>query len=126
MLKILSLGIVCSLVSILLKRTAKEYVIFVQLGFAVIAGIYIINQSSQLADRMVTYFEMSGNISELCSVMLKGAFVCIASKISCDICIESGNLLISDLIELAGKIILLTLSLPLIEDIIKIAVSFVT
>lgn len=126
MLKILSLGIVCSLVSILLKRTAKEYVIFVQLGFAVIAGIYIINQSSQLADRMLTYFEMSGNISELCSVMLKGAFVCIASKISCDICIESGNLLISDLIELAGKIILLTLSLPLIEDIIKIAVSFVT
>lgn len=126
MLKILSLGIVCSLVSILLKRTAKEYVIFVQLGFAVIAGIYIINQSSQLADRMMTYFEMSGNISELCSVMLKGAFVCIASKISCDICIESGNLLISDLIELAGKIILLTLSLPLIEDIIKIAVSFVT
>ena len=126
MLKILSLGIVCSLVSILLKRTAKEYVIFVQLGFAVIAGIYIINQSSQLADRMMTYFEMSGNISELCSVMLKGAFVCIASKLSCDICIESGNLLISDLIELAGKIILLTLSLPLIEDIIKIAVSFVT
>lgn len=126
MLKILSLGIVCSLVSILLKRTAKEYVIFVQLGFAVIAGIYIISQSSQLADRMLTYFEMSGNISELCSVMLKGAFVCIASKISCDICIESGNLLISDLIELAGKIILLTLSLPLIEDIIKIAVSFVT
>lgn len=126
MLKILSLGIVCCLLSVLLKRTAKEYVIFVQLGFAVIAGIFIINQSTRFMDKMLTFFEMNGNMGELCTIMLKGAFVCIASKISCDICIESGNLLISDLIEIAGKIILLTLALPLVEDIIKIAVSFVT
>ena len=126
MMKLLLLGIVCCLICVLLKRTAKEYVIFVQLAFAAVAGIFVITKSAELADKLIAYFEAGDSTAELCRIMFKGAFVCIACKISCDICIESGNLLISDLIEIACKIILLMLALPLIEDITKIAVSFVS
>ena len=126
LIKITASGIVCCLVCVLLKRVAKEYVIFVQLCFAVAAGIIIITECIGFFDELSDWFYMIGNFDSLYSILCKGAFVCIACKIACDICIESGNILISDLIELAGKTVMLVLTLPLLKDIVRTAVSFVS
>ena len=125
-LKIIATGIVCSLICILLKRTAKEYVIFVQLSFAVFAGVIIIKECMTFFDELSSYFSLADNLDGLYSVLCKGAFICIACKIACDISIESGNVLVSDLIELAGKTVMIVLAMPLIKDIIRTAISFVS
>lgn len=126
LIKILASGMVCCLICILMKRISKEYVIFVQLCFAVAAGTVIITQCIDFFGELSDWFSMADNFDSLYSILCKGAFVCIACKIACDICIESGNILIGDLIELAGKTVMFVLTLPLLKDIIKTAVSFVS
>ncbi len=125
LLKMILLGMVSCFICIILKRVAKEYVIFVQLFFAVTAGGLIISESAEFLTQITAYFNLTDNLDEVYSLLFKGALICIVTKIACDICVESGNLLISDLIELSGKVMLVVLSAPLIKDIIRIAVSFV-
>lgn len=124
LIKIVASGMVCCMICILMKRIAKEYVIFIQLCFAVFVGALIITECMEFFNELSDWFMILDDVGSLYSILLRGAFMCLACKIAGDICIESGNLLVGDMIEIAGKVVLLILSLPLLKDIIKTAVSF--
>lgn len=58
--------------------------------------------------------------NEVVSVLIKASLISVFVKISGDICKDSGNVLMQDLIEFGGRVVIFTLSLPYIVQIIKI------
>ena len=84
----------------------------------------IMNDAADGVRRLTDLFTLSTSQSKIIVCLLKGAVICIVTKLACDVSYESGNIIVGDIIELAGRIILLVISLPFIESVVKTAVAF--
>ena len=107
------------------RKEKKEFSLLIKI--ASVCGIslsvfYILNKKIvELNDMISGYTELSS----LISTMMKGAMITIITAQCSDICSECGSKSIASAIQLAGRIMILILSFPLLEAIIKMAVSFV-
>ncbi|MDD6145438.1 MAG: SpoIIIAC/SpoIIIAD family protein [Oscillospiraceae bacterium] len=124
LIKVVCLGITVCLLSLILSEYKKAFVIPLQLFFAVAVIMIVLSDAVDSIRSVTDAFENVGSYTKLFSCLIKGALICLSTKLACDFCRESGNIFVSDIIELAGRIMLLVLALPFVESIIKTAVSF--
>lgn len=108
-----------------LRQVNKSYIIIIELAFATLVFTSVILDVPDLINGIKDLFGSVSYINKLVSCLIKGALICVITRICCDIAKESGNAVISDVIELCGRVSLLLISLPFIESIIKAAVSFI-
>lgn len=122
--KIALCGICVCIINVLLRQYNKSFVIFAELIFLGAVVSLIMNDAADAVRRMTDLFTLSTSQSKIIVCLLKGAVICIVTKLACDVSYESGNIIVGDIIELAGRIILLVISLPFIESVVKTAVAF--
>lgn len=122
--KIALCGICVCVINVLLRQYNKSFVIFAELIFLGAVVSLIMNDAADGVRRLTDLFTLSTSQSKIIVCLLKGAVICIVTKLACDVSYESGNIIVGDIIELAGRIILLVISLPFIESVVKTAVAF--
>lgn len=123
-IKIFFAVIIAVIISTVLKSSMKELLFLFQLSFGIILLIYILSEVGGTFSEFEDIINRLGIDNDIILVLIKGAFIAVITKISCDICRDSGNLLIEDIIELGGRIMIFAISLPYIVQIINTAVSF--
>lgn len=124
MVKIILFSIIACVVSVVIKRNCTELYLPFQIGSAIIVLIYILNI---VEDELSAFFSViSGMGAEygIIKSLFKAALITVGTKLGCDICKESGNYLIGDIIELGGKLMIFIISVPYIVSIIKISAAF--
>lgn len=122
--KVALCGICVCIINVLLRQYNKSFVIFAELIFVGAVVSLIMNDAADGVRSMTDLFTLSTSQSKIIVCLLKGAVICIVTKLACDVSYESGNIIVGDIIELAGRIILLVISLPFIESVVKTAVAF--
>ena len=125
MLRIIIIAIIVCIISSVLKHNCIELYLPFLIAAAVILLIYIVNLS---ADRLCSFFSFAESIGvgfEIIESLIKAAFITVGAKLGCDVCKESGNHLLADIIELGGKIMIFVISVPYIISIIKISIAFI-
>lgn len=124
-IKLLSLGVIGAFLGVVLKKFSRELVIFLELAVAVTA-VFIVKDSlfSQLDDfgKVFSSFSMG---PEIFSAVFKASAVTVLSKLGSEVCRESGNGLMGDIVELGGRVMLIILAFPFIEKVTEIALAFV-
>lgn len=123
--KITLMGICICIISLFLKQYNSSFVIIIDIAFAVIAVIFLVNSSSESVRELKELFAINSATSKITVCLYKAGFICILSKLAGDICNECGSKVIADIIDLSGKIMLLFIALPYIESIIRTAATFV-
>lgn len=123
--KVITIGIIASLISLLLRENKKEYAVVIQIAAIVIVGSIVIGSVSDKIEALMSYINSLSEVHSIIKIMLKAAFICIMTHFVNDICRESGNAAIADAVEFGGRSITLILAFPLIEELLKAAVSFV-
>lgn len=126
LLKIAVLGICVSIVCVFLNKYYKEAVLPLEMVFMVIAAIMVTDEAKDALSELSSYLDETGEGMQILSNLVKGAMICVVTKISCDIAKDSGNTVIADIIDLAGRIVLISLCFPFVESVIKTALSFVS
>ncbi len=124
-IKIVFSGLSFCIINVILKRQLKEFVLPSEIVFlamtTALAVDFLQDNFSYFSD-MVSQTEYG---EELFSSAVKGAGICLVTKLSSDISNESGNRLVSDVIEFTGRIMLLIVAMPYIESIMKTAFAFI-
>ena len=118
------LGIAVCILSVLLKNWLKEAVLPLQLSFAVIAIAAIFKSFADIIEGLWDYIGDSEYGSAMFPALIKGALICTVAKLSSDAAKDSGNGLVADIIDLTGRIMLISLGFPFVENVIKTAASF--
>ncbi len=123
-IKIILVGLCVCVLCVVLKQYSSSFVVLAEVCFAAIVAVVIFNKASEAFNRFYEIYSLNSVSDKLFKCLIKGALVCIITKIACDISSDSGNKTVSDIIELSGRVVLLALAMPFIESIIKTAVSF--
>ncbi len=123
-IKVVIIGLALCVTNIFLKKQTTEFVLPVEIiFFALVSALavdYLKNCLSPLSEvlKQIQYGE------EIFASVIKGSAVCLITKFSADICQESGNKLISDVIEFSGRMMLFVIALPYIESVTRTALAF--
>ena len=124
-LRIALAGIVSVLLYSLVKQLKPEMAPLTAIGAA---GIILVAITDSLLDATGALEEMlvlSGLEKQNVSLLIKALGMCIVTQFASDICRENSASSIATAVELAGRLGMLMLALPMIETVARIAIGLI-
>ena len=106
--------------STVIKQWKSDFLPLVRIGAVVLCGTVLIANAKPLLSLVAT-LEKNAGASKDVETLLKGLGIVILTGISSDICRDSGEGTLASHIETVGKLELLLLCIPLIEEIFATA-----
>ena len=103
-----------------IKQWKADFLPLIRIGAVVLFGTLLIASAEPLLSLLGTLSASSG-ASQYIEIILKGLGIVILTQISSDICRDSGENTLATNIETVGKLELLLLCIPLIEEILGVA-----
>ena len=118
-IKIIGIGLTAVIIIIILKQYKPEFAVYV----SIVAGIFILLLSlSQISGVVNLLKEISNkaNInSQFLGIILKITGIAILIEFAVSICQDSGESSIANKIDIGGKAIIITISLPIISSLLE-------
>ena len=118
--KIIGVGLVTVVVSMLVKPVKPEISILISLCGGIIMIVLCVNYIAEIIDVFTNLVKRTGLNLNLFKIILKIIGVGYLTEFSASLCNDTGNTSIGEKIIFAGKVIILVISLPIITEIIEI------
>lgn len=112
--KIIGIGFITLFITILLKEYKKDFAIYAVL----IGGVIILSYSFKYLEGIVNFLNGladSGINSDFIILLLKITGISILTEFAVSVCKDSGESSIANKIDLGGKILVISMSIPVIS-----------
>lgn len=111
---------ICALVCVMvIKELRKDYVPLFMIGFSVIMLSYLIPKIGGAVDFLTECAELADG--ERIAVVIRALGVTYLTSTAVEICKASGEQSVGNMIELAGRIEILMLCIPLFRELLNLA-----
>ena len=121
--KIIGIGMIAVIVIIIIKQYRPEFAIYI----SIIAGILILIISMQKMQGIITLIqsisEKAGLNGKFLSIILKITGIAILSEFAISICKDSGETAIASKVEIGSKVIIISMSLPIINSLLELMLN---
>lgn len=118
-IKIIGIGLTALIVIIVLKQYKPEFAIYV----SIVAGILILGLSLSSFSGIINLLKdisSRANInSKFLGIILKITGIAILTEFAVSICQDTGEKAIANKIDIGGKVIIMTISLPIISSLLE-------
>ena len=116
-LKIVGIGFLTLIITIILKEYKKDYAIYVVLAGGMIILLFSMDTISSVVGFIRNVYTGSGKYNDVfISLLLKVTGIAILTEYAVSICKDAGESAIANKIDFGGKIIIISLSIPIISD----------
>ena len=126
MFRIAGIGIIGAVAALVVRRHSPELGMLVSLGCAAVILASVFQWMEQAAAAVEVFLQKAGLQQEYGALLLKTLGICILTQIASEACRDSGEGAIAAKVELAGKLAVLMLSLPLFGNLLTIALSLLS
>ena len=118
-IKIIGIGLISLIIIIILKQYRPEFAVYV----SIITGIFIlilsISQISGVINLLKNLASRANINSEFLGIILKITGIAILTEFAVSICQDSGESSIANKIDIGGKIMIITISIPIISSLLE-------
>lgn len=119
------LALVAALLTVMLKRYNSELGVIVSIIAGAVILIELLKTMTPVLQQMETLFSISGITGEYAVILFKTLGVCYIAQFAADSCRDAGENALASKVEIAGKVAVLLLALPLFESIASTAASLI-
>ncbi len=120
MIKISGIVIISLLLIIFLKESKREFAFILSLAVSVILFVALINDFQGIISAISNLSNSVENISNYISLLVKILCISLLSQFVIDLCRDAGENALASQTEIASKILILVMTLPLFESVIEI------
>lgn len=120
MIKISGIVIISLLLIIFLKESKREFAFILSLAVSVILFVTLINDFQGIISAISNLSNSVENISNYISLLVKILCISLLSQFVIDLCRDAGENALASQTEIASKILILVMTLPLFESVIEI------
>lgn len=121
----IGITVVAAFLAVLLRRYHPEYSMAIGLTTGVLVLALLLTQVAPVVGRLQILLDSSSLPSEYGLILFKALGVCLLTQLAADACRDAGENAMAEKAELAGKVFLLLLALPLFEKIAELAVHLI-
>lgn len=123
LIRIIGVGIMTTIAVIVLKPQKPEIAAFVSLAGGIIVILMVVDGLQHVITSITQIVERTGIQNELFAALLRIVGIGYLSEFASGICDEAGNSSMAKKIALAGKVLILVLALPIINNLIEIVIG---
>lgn len=120
LLRICGLGLLCMILAVVIKGIKPEFLPLVRLGGTVLLLGAVLPMLFESLSSVISLLSGEG-LLPYAKVMTRALGVSLLTKLSCDVCKDAGESGLASGVELAGRSVILLLSLPLVKEILGFA-----
>ncbi len=124
LIKVIAILLISSLMVTLLKTKLPEYSFLLVLAVVCIVMITVFGNLFSSVARIKNLFTQSGNSLAYFTVALKALGISYLTTFAADVCRDYGMSALAQSAEIAGKVTIFLLSLPLMNSILDMALNF--
>ncbi len=117
-MKVAGIAILGSLALLIFKQYKPDWGIPVRLALGVVIGGMILTSAEALLAFGKTLSEENATVSGIWSLILKALGISFVTELALGICRDSGETALGVWVEMAGKMALILLALPMIQEIL--------
>ena len=122
---IVGAALIAAILAVTLKRYNQEYVVIISIIAGVVILVEILLNLTPAVREITTLLSGVGLSQEYGLILFKTLGICFLAQFAADSCRDAGESALASKVELAGKISILVLSLPLFEDIAQTALGLI-
>lgn len=122
---IVSFGIIAAVLSLVLKQYKPEYSMFISLAAGILIFISVIAAIEPIILYISELSENAGLSGIYAEVLLKSLAVCYLTQLACDCCKDAGENAIAGKLQIAGKVAVLLMALPIFKSITEIVTGLI-
>lgn len=118
MVKIALFGIIASILTLKIKSIRPEYGLVIGLVSSLFLAIYALDEMGQIIDLFDTIESYSGIPGTYIQILLKLVGISFLCEFAANVCKDAGQATMAKQVEMAGKLSILVVSLPILESLL--------
>ena len=122
-IKIIGIGLISLIIIILLKQYKPEFTIYISLLAGVLILLLVIDELSGIISLLQIFANKVSINGTFLSLLIKITGIAFLSEFAVSICKDSGEVAIANKIEIGTKIIIISMSIPIISSLLEIILS---
>ena len=120
-----ALAVVEAVLSVMLRRYHGEYGMLLSIGCGLLLLLAILQQISPAVRQINDFLEASGIPQEYILVLFKALGICYLTQFAADSCRDAGESALAVKAEIAGRVAVLLISLPLLSQVASTAMDLI-
>ncbi len=119
-------GIIALIIIIILKQYKPEFSVYVSIIAGIIIIFLIMDKLYGIINLLLNISNKTGTGSEFIGILLKITGIAILTEFAVSICKDSGENAIASKIDLGGKIIIISISIPIITALLEMLLTMLS
>lgn len=122
-IKIIGLGLISLIIIIIIKQYRPEFAIYISIAAGILIITLCLDKLSGIINMLTTLSNKTGLNSQYLGILLKITGIAILTEFAVSICNDAGESAIATKVDLGGKIIIISISIPIIVALLELIVK---
>ena len=118
--KIIGIALIALIIIILLKQYRQEFAIYVSLLTGVLILLLVVDELKGIIGLLQSLANKTSINSQFLTLLIKITGIAFLSEFAVSVCKDSGEGAIASKIEIGSKIIIISMSIPIISSLLEI------
>jgi len=118
-IKIIGIGLIALIIIIIVKQYRPEFVIYVSLVAGALILLMVMDKIGGIIDLLTTLSNKTSINNEFLTLLIKITGIAFLAEFAVSICKDSGEVAIANKVDLGGKIIIISMSIPIIASLLE-------
>ena len=119
-IRIIGIGLIALIIIILLKQYKPEFAIYISLLTGALIILLLVDQLTGIVNLIQSIAGKANINSQFLALLIKITGIAFLSEFAVSMCRDSGEGAIASKIELGSKIIIISMSIPIISSLLEI------
>ena len=116
---VIGIAIAATVISVILKQSRPEFALLVSICTGIFVFLFVLDELKPVVDWLVNLSGRYGTVSRYFAPLLKVLGIAYLAQFAAQFCRDAGENALALKVELAGKVIILGLSIPVLGTVFK-------
>lgn len=117
--KIIGIGLISLIIIIIIRQYKPEFTLYVSLIAGALILLFIMDKIGGIIDLLTSLSNKTAINNEFLSLLIKITGIAFLTEFAVSICKDTGESAIANKIDMGGKVIIVSMSIPIISSLLE-------
>ncbi len=118
-IKIIGIGLIALIIIVIVKQYRPEFVLYVSLMAGVLILTLIMDKMGAIIQLLTTLSNQTAINNEFLLLLIKITGIAFLTEFAVSICKDTGETAVANKIDIGGKVIMISMSIPIIASLLE-------
>ncbi len=122
-IKIIGIGLIALIIIIIVRQYKPEFTLYVSLLAGAIILLFLMDKIGGIVDLLTTLSNKTAINNEFLTLLIKITGIAFLTEFAVSICKDTGESAIASKIDMGGKVIIVSMSIPIISSLLETVIE---